>query len=74
MGLCLRDWEKKNGMVRFEITGLKCNFNTLLSPMAVDTNINTREFPLWRRTRLSVHEDVGLIPGLGQWVTDLVLL
>ena len=35
------------------------------------------EFPLWfseLRTRLSVYEDVGLIPGLPQWVKDLALL
>ena len=35
------------------------------------------EFPLWLnglRTWLSVLEDVGLIPGLAQWVKDLVLL
>ena len=35
------------------------------------------EFLLWLsgiRTRHSVYKDVGLIPGLTQWVKDLVLL
>ena len=34
------------------------------------------EFPLWLsglRTRHSVREDVGLIPGLAQWVKDSTL-
>ena len=34
-------------------------------------------FPLWLirlRTQNCVHEDVGLIPGLFQWVKDLALL
>ena len=33
-------------------------------------------FPLWLsrlRTQHTVHEDAGLIPGLSQWVKDLVL-
>ena len=37
---------------------------------------NFSEFPLWLswlRTQHSVHEDVGLIPGLTQWVKDLEL-
>ena len=35
------------------------------------------EFPLWLgglRTQHSVHEAVGLVPGLAQWVKDLALL
>ena len=35
------------------------------------------EFTLWfsgLRTRHSVHENAGLIPGLTQWVKNLVLL
>ena len=35
------------------------------------------EFPLWLsrlRNQHSVHEDVGLIPGLAQWIQDLALL
>ena len=35
------------------------------------------EFPLWLsslRTKYSVCEDEGLIPGLSQWIKDLVLL
>ena len=28
----------------------------------------------WKRTPVSVHEDVGSIPGLAQWVKDLVVL
>ena len=35
------------------------------------------EFPLWfngLRTRHSVHEDVGSIPGLAQWVKVLALI
>ena len=34
------------------------------------------EFPLWLnrlRTQHSVHDDVGSIPGLAQWVKDLGL-
>ena len=37
----------------------------------------TQEFPLWLsrfRTRCGLHEDVGLIPGLTQWVRKLVSL
>ena len=35
-----------------------------------------REFPLWfsRMNPTSIHEDVGLIPGLSQCFKDLVLL
>ena len=28
----------------------------------------------WLRTQHSVHENVGLIPGLAQWIMDLALL
>ena len=39
-------------------------------------NENTREFLLWLsglKTQHSVHEDVGLISGISQWVKDLTL-
>ena len=39
--------------------------------------MSPRQFPLWisrLKTRHSVHEDEGSIPGLNQWVKDLALL
>ena len=34
-----------------------------------------QEFPLWHNgNKLNINEDVGSIPGLTQWVKDLVLL
>ena len=41
-----------------------------------DKKFMTWEFPSWLsrlRTQHSVHKDVGSIPGLAQWIRDLVL-
>ena len=47
-----------------------------LYPPTVLLRSQRQEFPLWfsgLRTQHSVHENVGLIPGLTQWVKDLAL-
>ena len=55
-------------------------FNVLYSikhGIEVQRWVKNMEFPLWLsglRTHHSVYEDVGLIPGLAQWVKDLELL
>ena len=46
------------------------------SPWGACQSVN-QEFQLWLsrlRIQYSVREDVGLIPGLGQWIKDLALL
>ena len=73
-----------------QINHLKCTMNGFhyihryvqLSPHSIFNHFhrlkkNPREFPLCLsglRTQHSVCEDVGSIPGLSQWVKDLVLL
>ena len=36
--------------------------------------IRTKEkFPLWVKNQTTIHEDMGLIPGLYQWIKDPVI-
>ena len=47
------------------------NLAALLKEKKTKLQILDSEFPLWLsglRTQCSVHEDVGVIPGLAQWV------
>ena len=46
----------------------------MLSESSIKTEFGVPIVAQWVKNTTSIHEDAGLIPGLTQWVKDLVLL